>query len=128
MILFAAPTKPFVDNPFNTRQVNRRDTLAEYNDEIKGLYKTIARATNMALKPPKIWSPENSLIYVRGIVVVVLGKNLDDDADLFNYGMDRCALFELLGIPSRTTTFSPQSPGNAHPDNTLPRSPYHRES
>jgi hypothetical protein len=98
MILFAAPAKPFIYT-LSPARVNRRDTLAEYNDEINALYKTMAQAAHMALKPPKIWSPKNSLTYVRGIIVAVLGKRLDDDADLFNYGTDRYALFNLLNIP-----------------------------
>lgn len=99
MILFAAPAKSFIYTPLSPARVNRRDTLAEYNDEINALYKTIAQAAHMALKPPKIWSPKNSLTYVRGIIVAVLGKRLDDDADLFNYGTDRYALFKLFNIP-----------------------------
>lgn len=91
MILFAAPAKPFIYTPLSRARVNRRDTLAKYSDEINALYNTLARAAHIALKPPKIWSPQNSLTYVRGIIVAVLGKKLDDDDDLFNYGTDRYA-------------------------------------
>lgn len=99
MILFAAPTKPFIYTPLGGTRVNRRDTLTEYSDEINVLYKTIARAAHMALKPPRVWSPEKSLLYVRGIIVAVLGKRLNDDADLFDHGIDRYALFKQFYIP-----------------------------
>ncbi|KAF8552805.1 NAD(P)-binding protein [Imleria badia] len=111
MILFAAPAKPFIYAPLSSARVNRRDTLAKYNDGINALYDTIARAARIALKPPRIWSPQNSLTYVRGIIVAVLGKKLDDDADLFNYGTDslqatriRIILFRALQSTAKADT------------------------
>lgn len=98
MILFAAPTKPFIYTPPDSARVNRRDTLVEYNGEINALYMTIARAAHMPLNPPKVWSPKNSLIYVRGIIIAVLGKKLDDDADLFHHGTDRYGPLNLLDM------------------------------
>lgn len=89
MIIFSIPTKPFIYTHHNSTRVNRRSTLAAYNSEINTLYNAIARSAYVALKPPKIWSPKNSLTYMRGIIFAVLGKKLDDDADLLNYGMDR---------------------------------------
>lgn len=124
MIIFASPTKPFICTPLGSSLVNRRDTLAEYNGEIDTLYKTIARAAHMALNPPKIWSPKNSLVYVRGIIVVVLGKKLDDNADFFQHGTDRYEPFNLsdmsLDLPSQSTS-------DAYPYHSLPCSPKHRE-
>lgn len=99
MILFAAPTKPFIYTLLGAVRVNRRDTLIEYSDEINALYKTVARAVHVALKPPEIWSPEKSLIYVRGIIGAALGRKLSDETDLFNHGIDRYALFRRLNIP-----------------------------
>ncbi|KAG8221465.1 hypothetical protein J3R82DRAFT_1672 [Butyriboletus roseoflavus] len=111
MILFAAPMKPFSYTPLDAARVNRRDTLAKYNHEINALYKTIARAAHMAVKPPKIWSPDKSLIYVRGIITTVLGKKLDDDADLFDHGIDsvqasriRMILFHALQSTAKADT------------------------
>lgn len=107
MILFAAPTKPFTYTPLDTARVNRRDTLAKYGHEINVLYKTIARAAHMGLKPPKSWSLSRSLLYVRSIIVAVLGKKLDDNANLFDHGADRYALFKRIKhTPSEPSLFS----------------------
>ena len=97
MVLFAAPTKPFIYT-FSSR-VNRRDTLAEYATEINALYKTIARTAHVALNPPEVWSPKNSLLYVRAVVVTVLGKKLNDDADFFNHGINRYGFVTYLACP-----------------------------
>lgn len=123
MVLFAAPTKPFIYAPPSSTRVNRRDTLAEYNGEINALYKTIAHAAHMALNPPRVWRPNNSLVYVRGIIVAVLGSKLEDDADLFSHGTNRCGPVHLSNV---SLDVCPQSTGNAHPYNTLPRSPVYR--
>ncbi|KAF8132584.1 hypothetical protein EV363DRAFT_1583468 [Boletus edulis] len=111
MILFAALTKPFIYTHLNPTRVNRNDTLAKYNDEINALYNTVARAALIAMKPPKVWSPKNSLTYVRGIIVAVLGRKLDDDTDLFDYGIDslqatriRVILFHALQSTAKTDT------------------------
>ncbi|KAF9238274.1 male sterility protein-domain-containing protein [Melanogaster broomeanus] len=109
MVIFASRTKPFT---YSSRgMVHRQSTLAGYNDDIKALYKSIEQVAHVALKPPKIWSPENSLNFVRGIVVTLWGKKIDDDADLFQYGADsmqvvriRMMLFHALHTTAKVDT------------------------
>ncbi|KAF9223090.1 hypothetical protein BS17DRAFT_734654 [Gyrodon lividus] len=109
MIIFTSRAKPFTYSPRGV--VNRQSTLAGYNDEINALYTTAEQAAQVALKPPKIWSPENALHFVRGIVVVLWGKRLDDEADLFHYGADsiqaariRMILFRALHVTAKVDT------------------------
>ncbi|KAF8836796.1 NAD(P)-binding protein [Paxillus ammoniavirescens] len=109
MIIFASRTKPFTYSPRGT--VNRQSTLVNYKDEINVLYTTTEQAAQVALKPPKIWSPENSLHFVRGVVVAVWGKKLEDDADFFLYGADsiqaariRTILFRALHTTAKVDT------------------------
>ncbi|KIJ62318.1 hypothetical protein HYDPIDRAFT_114825 [Hydnomerulius pinastri MD-312] len=109
MTIFASRTKPFSYSYQGT--VNRKSTLAGYTDDINALYDTTEQAALIGLKYPKVWSPENSLHFVRGIVVALWGKKIDDDADFFHYGADsiqatriRMILFRALRTTAKVDT------------------------
>ncbi len=87
MILVANPSKPFTYTSKNT--VRQQATINDYAVEIDELYATVDETMQQDITPPVDWTAENSIAFVREVVVGVLKSSLRDEDDLFLHGCDR---------------------------------------
>ena len=96
MILIASPSKPFTYTAKGTAR--RQSVIADYDAEIKALYAAVAETTQEIISAPGEWSPTQTLDFIRKTVASVLTTTVDDDADIFQHGCDRCVhpLLSLL--------------------------------
>jgi hypothetical protein len=89
MILVSSPSKPFT---YTAKGGARRQAvIADYEDGIDALYLAVV-GTEQGISAPVNWTQSDSLDFVRKMVVGVLKNPVDDEADLFLYGCDRCDL------------------------------------
>ena len=90
MVLVASPSKPFT---YNIKGYPRRPTiLKEYHDDIEAVYKEVEQSAQSDVAGPITWDFVNVQSFLRIVVSKVLGKPLDDDADLFRNGCDRYSI------------------------------------
>lgn len=85
LVLVADPQKGFVLSDKGT--VRQKETLQLYQQEIDAAYDELENAS-AAQGLPAAGDKESALAYIRDVVVRILGKNVDDDQDLFDAGMD----------------------------------------
>jgi hypothetical protein len=87
MILVSSPSKPFT---YTAKGSTRRQAvIADYEDGIDALYLAVV-GTEQGISAPVNWTQSDSLDFVRKMVFSVLKNPVDDEADLFLYGCDRC--------------------------------------
>ena len=87
MILVSKHDKPFV---YSAKGAPRRKAvIADYEAEIEELYETVEDVPVSGFNSPTTLLLEESIEYVRTIVLGVMMTTLGDDDDLFAYGCDR---------------------------------------
>ncbi|KAK0193507.1 NRPS-like enzyme [Armillaria mellea] len=84
MILVATPSKPFEFTAKGT--VRRKAVLKAYDQEIEDLYKAVDDASHTDVVIPQLWSLKNIMTMIRGIVTVVLEREIGDSDDIFAAG------------------------------------------
>ena len=87
MILVAKPSKPVTYTAKST--VRRQAVLREYDQEINALYVSVEASTQKEIAAPEAWDTGSSLSFVRTVIRSVMKKDVEDDADIFQYGCDR---------------------------------------
>jgi len=87
MILVSREEKPFVYSAKG--DARRKAVIADYEAEIEELYETVEDTTISGLNSPTTLLLEESVVYVRAVVLGVMTTTLGDDDDLFAYGCDR---------------------------------------
>lgn len=89
MIFVSSRTKPF---SYTDKGTPRRHAMVrEYEQEIENLYNGQALETlTLEVPPPTSWDESSSLDFVQEIVTAVLRRHVQDDADIFRFGCDRC--------------------------------------
>lgn len=88
MILVSSPSKPFT---FTAKLTPRRQAIInEYDEEIEALYAAADETTHAAdeIQPPKHWSLEETIVFVRQIVEDIMERSIGDSDDLFLHGCD----------------------------------------
>lgn len=113
MILVTSPSKPLLFTPKGT--LRRKVTLEQYTEEIDALYKAVDESAQEDISGPVDWSIDNAIVFVRNAVEKTMkkgGRDLTDSADLFEFGLDRCASLRLfiilrrcLSVPSLQATW-----------------------
>ncbi|TFK37310.1 hypothetical protein BDQ12DRAFT_713657 [Crucibulum laeve] len=104
MVIVASPSRPFVATDKGT--VRQKETLAKYAEEIDAAYEKLeSNDGGMDKETMAALSPQEVLQYVRDAVHRVSGKQVADDTDLFEAGLDslhaiqiRSALVPLVQI------------------------------
>ncbi|KAJ7761183.1 putative aminoadipate reductase [Mycena maculata] len=88
MILVTQPGKPMLRAPKGT--VNKKATIALYNEEIEALYDTIEASGNAAndTEPPASWTAEDLEPWLRTHASVVADRDIRGGQDLFEQGFD----------------------------------------
>ena len=90
MILVASQSKPFL---YTSKGTTRRQVcIAEYDAEIRAAYDAVAESSQSHIEPPTIWDMEGTTDFVRDVVIHVMGDTggkVNDDAELFQVGLDR---------------------------------------
>ena len=87
MILVSTQGKPFVYSTKGTAR--RKAVIANYEAEIEELYQTVEDTATSGFNSPTTWLLEESVAYVRTVVLGVMMTTLGDDDDLFAHGCDR---------------------------------------
>ena len=87
MILVSREEKPFVYSAKGDPR--RKAVIADYEAEIEELYQTIEDTAITGLNSPTSLLLEESIVYVRAVVLDVMMTVLGDDDDLFAHGCDR---------------------------------------
>ncbi|EIW79977.1 acetyl-CoA synthetase-like protein [Coniophora puteana RWD-64-598 SS2] len=86
MIIVASPSKPFT---YTAKSTARRQAIIDtYEEEIEKAYAAAHDSTQSSIPPPAEWGQAQTLAFVRKIVYSVLGKEVPDEADLFQHGCD----------------------------------------
>ena len=85
MIMFTIPSKPFSYTGKGTTR--RHAIIKEYDPEIDALYQ--ASVTHKDIVAPSSWDASSTLRFVRAVVHKALGREVEDDVDLFQSGCDR---------------------------------------
>ncbi|KAL6306740.1 hypothetical protein BKA93DRAFT_894740 [Sparassis latifolia] len=86
MILVANPSKPFTYTAKNTAR--RQAIINLYEDEINEAYNLVEESAQDNIPVSSHWDVVAAREFVRAVVVKVLGRNIDDDDDLFQHGCD----------------------------------------
>lgn len=86
--MLALPHKPFTYTGKGTAR--RQAIINDYAAEIDALYKANESTTHTELQPPAEWSEAGTRAFVRSVVHKALGRFVDDGADVFQFGCDRC--------------------------------------
>jgi len=87
MILVSREEKPFVYSAKGDPR--RKVVIADYETEIEELYQTVEDTTISGLNSPTTLLLEESIEYVRAVVLGVMMTTLGDDDDIFAHGCDR---------------------------------------
>ncbi|OCH93203.1 acetyl-CoA synthetase-like protein [Obba rivulosa] len=85
LVLIAPTWKPFILSDKAT--VRRHETLNQYEAEIEDAYAKLESGAG-GDPLPDVDDDEGALTYVRNLVKGLIGKDVDDDANLFDHGMD----------------------------------------
>ena len=86
MILVSKKDKPLEYTPKGAPR--RKAILADYEDDIEELYRTVEDATVIGPGHLMTWSLDESTVYVRTVVCGVMMTSLGDDDDIFAHGCD----------------------------------------
>ncbi|KAF5366031.1 hypothetical protein D9758_006730 [Tetrapyrgos nigripes] len=89
MIIVTHPDKPFERTPKGTPR--RNAVLRSYAGEIEATYTAFDEASQVHFDPPKSWSAEECISFVRVVLNSILKKDnveLEDDDDIFQKGCD----------------------------------------
>ena len=63
--------------------------IKDYATEIADLYKAVEASSNSDIAPPSSWSVWDCSVFAKNIVQKVLGRNVNDEEDIFQIGADR---------------------------------------
>lgn len=114
MILIASPSKPFEYT--SKGNLRRQRVLDAYTSEINALYELISESTQEDIAGPTEWTSHETRLFVKDVIARTLKTRstaIDDDADLFEHGLDRFEHILLGPIPCLLSfRSSPQSSGN----------------
>lgn len=69
--------------------------INEYEPEIQALYATIKESTQPDITVPENWDEVSVVEFVRRVVTKVMELELEDEADLFLEGCDRCVVLSM---------------------------------
>ena len=97
MILVASPERPLLYTVKGT--LRRQATLDQYKDEIDALYAAAETNAQEGLVAPLEWTQETIRNLVRQAIEKTMRKDIshiDDDLDLFDWGLDRYVLLHLI--------------------------------
>ncbi|KAI0794928.1 acetyl-CoA synthetase-like protein [Abortiporus biennis] len=95
MIIVSSPDKPFTHTAKHT--VRRPAVIREYEPEIEALYQKVESINNVSGETQKgsdseatiqDWSFNETLEFVRNVVVNVLERSVKDEDDIFQHGCD----------------------------------------
>lgn len=92
MIIITSPSKPLLYTPKGT--LKRQATLDQYATEINTLYVAVDESAQGEIIGPTDWSQSNAVGFVKQVVEKTMKKNdldITDEADLFEFGLDRYA-------------------------------------
>lgn len=92
MIIVTDPSKPFTFGPKGAPR--RAPILSEYTAEIEAAYANADK--DAQIEPPKEWSAEASLTFVRNVVNGILKNPAADHEDIFEKGCDRLVALSTL--------------------------------
>ncbi|VDC04878.1 unnamed protein product [Peniophora sp. CBMAI 1063] len=117
MILVASPDKPLeLTAKGNPR---RNICLAAYEKEIETIYSNVEESSNVGPEPPALWTPVETLDYIRAVVKTIMGQDLGDGDELFSLGCDslraayiRNNIVRALRASGPTSTLVSQVPQN----------------
>ncbi|EIW84433.1 acetyl-CoA synthetase-like protein [Coniophora puteana RWD-64-598 SS2] len=86
MIIVANPLKPFT---YTSKNTPRRGAIINlYSDEIEEAYAAVDKTTQSSIPPPSEWNSTQTLKFVGLVVRSVLGKDVPDNVDIFQFGCD----------------------------------------
>jgi len=86
MIIVSIPSKPFTYTAKNTAR--RQAIIDSYSDEIEKAYADAQESAQSNIASPSVWDDTQTLTFVRQTVSSVLGREVSDDADIFQLGCD----------------------------------------
>ncbi|KAI0784440.1 male sterility protein-domain-containing protein, partial [Abortiporus biennis] len=97
MIIVSTPNKPFTHTA--KRTVRRPAVIKEYDPEIEALYQRVENMANMGINGEaqsgsdsegivQEWNFDNTIAFVRKVIVNVLERSVKDEDDLFQHGCD----------------------------------------
>lgn len=97
MILVASPAKPLLYTVKGT--LRRQATLAQYKNEIDAAYAIADASAQEGVEAPSEWSPMSIKDLVRRAVEKTMKNRqmIKEDMDLFEWGLDRCISYSILG-------------------------------
>ena len=88
MIIIAKPEKPFKTTPKQT--LRRSEILQDYASEIAEAYRSLEMSPpSDMITPPTSWSEADCVGFIQAVVTKILGRDLFDDDDFFQNGLDR---------------------------------------
>ncbi|TFY79278.1 hypothetical protein EWM64_g4730 [Hericium alpestre] len=112
MVLVASPSKPFATTDKNS--VKSKETLALYADEIESAYLNLGTVA-FCEGPAQTFHHADVLPFIRGIVRQVIGRELSDDANFFEYGVDSLQAIRIWSrLRSLNAPFAPAVDGGAN--------------
>lgn len=92
MILVASPSKLF---EYTSKGNLRRQRMIDaYANEINDLYASVAESAQEDIPGPPQWTLEETTQFVKSVIGRTLktrSTSIDENADLFEHGLDRCA-------------------------------------
>lgn len=87
MIIVSSPSKPF---EYTLKGTPRRPIVIKaYEQEINDLYNSIVDSSQTDLPTPLKWTENETLDFIRLVVINVVKSKPDDNADIFQEGCDR---------------------------------------
>ncbi|KAJ3540826.1 hypothetical protein NM688_g6172 [Phlebia brevispora] len=84
MIICSSPSKPFTYTSKNTAR--RQAVIREYEEEIDALYRSLDTAS-LKVALPAAWDQASTEAFVRDVVTKALRRHVEDNADIFRFGL-----------------------------------------
>ncbi|KAJ3558403.1 hypothetical protein NM688_g950 [Phlebia brevispora] len=100
MIIVSTTCKPFSYTAKGTAR--RQAVIREYEEEIDALYRSLDTAS-LEIVPPTIWDHASTAEFVRNVVTRVLRRHVEDDADIFRFGLQATWIRQQIIQALRTT-------------------------
>ena len=76
-----------------------------YKEEIEAAYIAVEKSSQHDVPIPESWDVDHATAFVRALVTKLLEKEIQDDADLFQCGVDRLAKFVRIAAMSSLNGF-----------------------
>ena len=96
MIIVTSSTKPLKYT--GKGSISRQACIEDYSEEIDAVYRAVQESSELSTSVPEKWDVDSSRVFIRAIVEKTLkvAHTIADDDDLFDIGLDRYGLANLM--------------------------------